>query len=84
MRYGPRAIVILAAAMLIGGLTVSMFMNAKWQLWLGLGIVLGVASGLTSLVLATNIATAWFVERRGLVVGILSAATATGQLHGSG
>jgi MFS family permease len=84
LRYGPRAIVILAAAMLIGGLTVSMFMNAKWQLWLGLGIVLGVASGLTSLVLATNIATAWFVERRGLVVGILSAATATGQLHGSG
>jgi MFS family permease len=80
LRYGPRAIVILAAAMLIGGLTVSMFMNAKWQLWLGLGIVLGVASGLTSLVLATNIATAWFVERRGLVVGILSAATATGQL----
>jgi len=45
LRYGPRAIVILAAAMLIGGLTVSMFMNAKWQLWLGLGIVLGVASG---------------------------------------
>jgi AraC family transcriptional regulator, regulatory protein of adaptative response / DNA-3-methyladenine glycosylase II len=50
--------VIMAAALLIGGLALSMIMNAKWQLWLGLGIVLGVASGLTSLVLATNIATA--------------------------
>jgi hypothetical protein len=48
----------MAAALLIGGLALSMIMNAKWQLWLGLGIVLGVASGLTSLVLATNIATA--------------------------
>jgi predicted MFS family arabinose efflux permease len=80
MRYGTRAVVIMAAALLIGGLALSMIMNAKWQLWLGLGIVLGVASGLTSLVLATNIATAWFLERRGLVIGILSAGTATGQL----
>jgi len=80
LRYGARAVVIMAAALLIGGLALSMIMNAMWQLWLGLGIVLGVASGLTSLVLATNIATAWFVERRGLVLGILSAGTATGQL----
>jgi MFS family permease len=45
-----------------------------------LGIALGVAPGMTALVMATTIATRWFTARRGLVLGILGAGNATGQL----
>ncbi len=57
-----------------------MTMTARWQLWIALGIALGVAPGMTALVMATTIATRWFTARRGLVLGILSAGNATGQL----
>ncbi|WP_178133268.1 MFS transporter [Vineibacter terrae] len=80
LRYGPRAVLVASAVLLIGGLLHAMTMSTLWELWLALGTVLGIASGMTSLVLATTIATRWFVARRGLVLGILSAATATGQL----
>ncbi|HEX2885624.1 MFS transporter [Vineibacter terrae] len=80
LRYGPRAVLVASAVLLIAGLLHAMTMSTLWELWLALGTVLGIASGMTSLVLATTIATRWFVARRGLVLGILSAATATGQL----
>jgi sugar phosphate permease len=80
LRYGPRAVLTASAMLLIAGLALAMTMTAKWQLWLGLGVILGVAPGMTALVLATTIATRWFTARRGLVLGLLSAGTATGQL----
>ncbi len=71
---------VVAAILLISALLFAMTMTEIWQLWLGLGIIVGVATGMTSLVLATTIATTWFVKRRGLVLGILGAGNATGQL----
>ena len=47
------------------------------MLW---GVVVGVGTGLTAMVLAATVATRWFTHRRGLVVGLLSASSATGQL----
>jgi MFS family permease len=44
------------------------------------GLVVGIGTGLTAIVLAATVATRWFTERRGLVVGLLSASSATGQL----
>ena len=78
--YGPRAVLAASAALMIAGLLLSVTMTEKWQLWLGLGVAMGLAPGLTALVLATTIATRWFTARRGLVLGILSAGSATGQL----
>jgi len=78
--YGLRAVLIGSATLLIGGLLLTIHMTALWQMWLSLGIILGIATGMTSLVLASTIATVWFETRRGLVLGILSAGTATGQL----
>ena len=78
--YGPRAVLTVSAALLIAGLLIAMMMTEQWQLWLGLGIILGIASGMTALILAVTVATRWFVARRGLVLGLLSAGTATGQL----
>jgi MFS family permease len=78
--YGLRTVLSLSAILLIAGLLLTMTMTAKWELWLGLGLIVGIATRMASLVLATKIATTWFVARRGLVLGILGAGNATGQL----
>lgn len=80
LTFGLRRTLLASAALLMVGLVLVMVMTRKWELWLGLGVLLGLAPGLTALVLASTIATRWFAQRRGLVLGILSAGTATGQL----
>jgi MFS family permease len=80
LRYGPRRMVALSGALLIVGLLVSIFTTEKWQLWLGMGILLGLAPGLTAMQLNAVIAARWFVAHRGLVVGLLGGAIATGTL----
>ena len=55
-------------------------MQTQWQLTLLWGVLVGTGTGVTSMVLAAIIANRWFDERRGLVLGVLSAANATGQL----
>jgi MFS family permease len=42
--------------------------------------VIGIGTGMTALVLGATIAARWFAAQRGLVVGILTASVATGQL----
>jgi sugar phosphate permease len=44
------------------------------------GVVVGVGTGMTALVLGATVATRWFSKRRGLVVGLMTASNATGQL----
>ena len=80
LMYGVRVVVAGSAALMMAGLILTVAMTAKWQLWLGLEVATGVAPGLTALVLSTTIATRWFTARRGLVLGMLSAGNATGQL----
>jgi MFS family permease len=58
----------------------SLAMTKVWQLMLLWGVVIGLGTGMTALVLGATIATRWFAARRGLVVGILTASVATGQL----
>jgi predicted MFS family arabinose efflux permease len=55
-------------------------MTKVWQLMLLWGVVIGIGTGMTALVLGATIATRRFAARRGLVVGILTASVATGQL----
>jgi predicted MFS family arabinose efflux permease len=54
--------------------------NAPWQLVLTWGVIVGIGTGSMALVFAATVANRWFVKRRGLVVGALTAAAATGQL----
>ena len=44
------------------------------------GVVVGIGSGSTALVLGATVVARWFATRRGLVMGMLTASTATGQL----
>ncbi|WP_431281031.1 MFS transporter [Humitalea sp. 24SJ18S-53] len=79
-RYGLRRTVVAALALVIAGCLVSMTMTAPWQLWLSWGVMTGLGSGMTALVLGATVANRWFASRRGLVLGMLTAANATGQL----
>jgi len=79
-RFGVRRVVICALILIGAGFLASLAMTRVWQLVLLWGVVAGVGTGLTAIVLAATVATRWFTARRGLVVGLLSASSATGQL----
>ena len=79
-RYGVRAVMVSAVIIISAGLIASLAMTQIWQLVLLWGIVVGVGTGLTAMVLAVTVATRWFNARRGLVMGIFAASNATGQL----
>lgn len=55
-------------------------MRAPWQLVALWGFVVGSGSGMVAMVLGALVAERWFAERRGLVLGLLTASSATGQL----
>jgi MFS family permease len=79
-RYGLRNISLLSLLIVASALVASLFMTKVWHLMLLWGIVIGLATGMTALVLGATISARWFAARRGLVVGILTASVATGQL----
>src|SRR5271166_6470998 len=79
-RFGVRRVIMFAMALIAGGLLASLAMTQVWQLILLWGIVVGVGTGLTAMVLAVTVATRWFNHRRGLVMGLFAASNATGQL----
>jgi len=79
-RYGLRRIVLFALALLAVSVGASSTMHTRWQLTLFWGVLVGSATGVTALVLAAIVVNRWFDQRRGLVLGVLSAANATGQL----
>ncbi len=79
-RYGLRKIVLWALALLAFAVAFSSTMHHQWELMLFWGILVGTGTGVTALVLAAVVVNRWFAERRGLVLGLLTAANATGQL----
>jgi MFS family permease len=79
-RYGLRRTVCIALSCVAGGVILVTRMTSLWELLLLWGVVLGIGSGLTALVMGATIANRWFEQRRGLVLGLLTASSATGQL----
>jgi MFS family permease len=79
-KYGLKRIMVSSMALLSIGLLSTYGMKQEWQLIIIWGVMIGLGSSLFLTVLSTTIANRWFVKRRGLALGILTAATATGQL----
>jgi MFS family permease len=79
-RFGVRRVIIAACALIATGFLASLAMTQVWQLVALWGLVAGIGTGLTAMVLAATVATRWFNHRRGLVIGMLAASSATGQL----
>lgn len=79
-RFGVRRMAMTALVIISIGLLLSTQMTQIWQLVVLWGFVIGIGTGMTALVLGATVATRWFTQRRGLVVGLLTASSATGQL----
>ncbi len=79
-RLGVRRTTLIALTLLAGGVSLATLVRQPWQLVLVWGVVVGAGSGMAALVLGATIVNRWFVARRGLAMGILTASTATGQL----
>ncbi len=79
-RFGLRQVVACALVLVAVGAGGSVLMTASWQLIVFWGVLIGTGAGSMALVLAATIANRWFVKDRGLVMGMLTAGSATGQL----
>jgi sugar phosphate permease len=79
-RWGLRRVVLGALALTSTAVVLSTQMTAEWQFFLLWGVAVGGGTGVTAMVLGAIVSTRWFDARRGLVMGLLSAANATGQL----
>ncbi|MEQ1608477.1 MAG: MFS transporter [Hyphomonadaceae bacterium] len=80
IRFGLRPVIVTSLVLIAAGMSVSVWMSQLWHLVALWGVTVGLAAGLTALVMSATVATRWFETRRGLVIGLLSAATAMGQL----
>ncbi len=79
-RFGVRKVVCIALLLVAVGAGTTTLMTAVWQLVLLWGVVVGLATGSMAMSLVATVVGRWFVARRGLVSGLLTAANATGQL----
>ena len=79
-RFGIRRVVMSALTSVSIGSALTMFMSAPWQLIALWGFVVGASTGAMALVFAATVANRWFVQKRGIVIGMLTASSATGQL----
>ena len=79
-RYGVRKVVLTALALIATGLLGATVMTQLWQLVFLWGIVVGIGTGLTALVLGAIVSSRWFTRHRGLVLGLMTASASTGQL----
>ncbi|MFB2581209.1 MFS transporter [Herbiconiux sp. P15] len=79
-RFGMRAVTTCALLLVAAGAALSILATAPWMLVLTWGLMIGLGTGSMALVFAATVADQWFVARRGLVVGVLTAGSATGQL----
>lgn len=79
-RFGVRRVTAAALVLVAVGSGATVAMSASWQLVLCWGVLVGLGTGSMALVFAATVAQRWFVARRGLVTGVLTAGSATGQL----
>ena len=80
LRYGVSRVVALAVTVIGSSLLLGLFIHTLGQAFALWGITLGIGTGLTAMVLGATVASRWFVQRRGLVMGLLAGSSATGQL----
>jgi MFS family permease len=79
-RFGIRRIVVTSLALIAIGVALTVGMRSPWQLVLAWGVLVGLGTGTTALVLGATVVQRWFATGRGTAMGVLTASTATGQL----
>lgn len=79
-KFGIRRVMLAAIILAGGGAAATLLMQRSWEFVAFWGILVGAGTGVTANVLAAMIVSRWFTARRGLVMGLLTAAAAGGQL----
>ncbi|MFK3980930.1 MFS transporter [Micromonospora sp. NPDC050397] len=79
-RFGIRRVVTGALLLVAAGSGLTVFMTASWQLIACWGVLVGLGTGSMALAFVATVTGRWFVKRRGLVTGVLTAGGAAGQL----
>ena len=79
-RFGVRAVTAVALMLIGTGSALTVLVTQSWQILLTWGLLIGLGTGSMALVFAATIANTWFAKSRGLVIGILTAGSAAGQL----
>jgi predicted MFS family arabinose efflux permease len=79
-RYGLRRTMIGALCLMAASTGASSLMSEPWHLVLSWGVLSGLGSGCLALVLGATVVNRWFATNRGLMMGVLTASTASGTL----
>jgi predicted MFS family arabinose efflux permease len=79
-RVGVRRTLLGALALMSASTASSLLMTQSWQLVATWGVFSGVGSGAVATVLGATIVNRWFKTNRGLMMGLMSASSATGLL----
>ncbi|MCX4747271.1 MFS transporter [Kitasatospora sp. NBC_01287] len=79
-RFGVRLVTVCALLTISVGSGLTVLMTRPWQLILCWGFLVGLGSGSMAGAFATTISGRWFRARQGLVLGVLTAGGATGNL----
>ena len=79
-RIGVRRTMAFAMGLLALALFAATSIRTPWHLVALWGFLVGIGTGMTALVLGAVVVNRWFTRHRGLVMGALTASTATGQL----
>lgn len=77
---GIRRTMIGGLALMAASSLASLWMTESWHYVLSWGVISGVGSGAIAPVLGATVVNRWFATRRGLMIGLLTASTATGSL----
>jgi MFS family permease len=80
LRYGLKSTICSALLLIMAGLLSTAWMTELWQFYVLWGVLVGLGTGMTAIVLGATVANRWFTAKRGLVLGLLTSAAATGQL----
>ena len=79
-KFGIRRVVAYALLLVSAGSGLTVFMRHSWELIALWGVLVGLGTGSMALAFVATITGRWFVKRRGLVTGVLTAGGAAGQL----
>ena len=79
-RFGLRRMMTGGLILIAIGLGAMLSINTLWQLHLFWGVLVGIGTGALANVLGAIVAQRWFNKHRGLIVGVMGAASAAGQL----
>jgi MFS family permease len=78
--FGQNYAFVVVAVIFLALLSSAGLRGVPWQLFLTWGLLSGIGSGAVAGVLGATIVNRWFTTNRGLVMGLLTASTATGAL----